>query len=116
VSQQLESEQGHRAAVERSWKESQAAAARAEERVTASAAEINKGNQIIEKLQVRPLSLSVKLGQSISILLLRCLQKLSCPIGNHISASSWILNMFSTMESQLVLSKVDSYRPTQVVS
>ncbi|GAQ88756.1 ER-Golgi vesicle-tethering protein/Myosin class II heavy chain [Klebsormidium nitens] len=51
VSQQLESEQSHRAAVEQSWKESQAAAARAEERVTASAAEINKGNQIIEKLQ-----------------------------------------------------------------
>lgn len=54
--QQLESEQSHRAAVEQSWKESQAAAARAEERVTASAAEINKGNQIIEKLQVHGFS------------------------------------------------------------
>ncbi|CAM6118155.1 unnamed protein product [Calypogeia fissa] len=57
---QLDNQGSHRSALEGSWKEAQAAADLAEERASASAAEITKCYQIIEKLQLELRSMKSK--------------------------------------------------------
>lgn len=56
----LESAESHKASMESALEDARAAAARAEDRVSASAGEIRKGNQIIERLQAELRSAKAK--------------------------------------------------------
>jgi hypothetical protein len=56
----LESAESHKASMESALEDARAGAARAEDRVSASAGEIRKGNQIIERLQAELRSAKAK--------------------------------------------------------